>query len=622
MKKNSNTELFAYSVLCHQNGNIAEAKRGYKEILKNQPLHSDALHLLGVISAQEGKIDNALSLLGKALKIKGDHPFYLSDYANILMKKGNLIEAVVFYQKAIELMPEYAEAYNNKGLALTELERPEDAIHCYNKAITLNPKFYQAYSNRGAALRKLGKLDESIADYDFAISIAQDYFNAHFNKGNALKDKMDYNSALQSYKVAIKIQPNNADVYFNCAKVYRDINNFENSIEMYEMAISKNPSYLEAYINIGQLFADLGKHEESICYYNKAIALKKTSAEAYYNRGNSFRSLKNLNQAIDSYDKAIKYKKDYADAYYNKALSLLLSGNLKDGFRYYEYRNSLDDLNKNEFSTLPWLGDQEIIGKTLFVYHEQGLGDTIQFCRYLFLLKSSGANILFAPQMALSKLMASLDVPMKLVNIKDESLIFDYHCPLMSLPYVFNTTLENIPNNTPYLAAASSNIDKWSKIIGTKGFKIGVCWQASNTEYGKDRSFSLSYLKQLSIIPHVRIISLQKEETSLDDDKVASEINLEKLGNDLDAGPDAFIDTSAIMKCCDLIITADTAIAHLAGALGVPVWVALNYLPDWRYMLERNDSPWYPTMKLFRQRQAGNWTQVFSEVEKELCKIV
>jgi tetratricopeptide (TPR) repeat protein len=616
------TELYGYAFLCHQRGNLAEARKRYKEILKIQPSHCDALHLLGVLSAQEKSFDDALYFIGKALVIKSDNPFYLTDYANVLMQKKRLNESITYYQKAIEVMPEYADAYNNQGLALVELDRPEDAINRYNTAIFLNPKFYQAYSNRGSAHRILGRLDESVADFDYAISINKNYFNAHFNKGNVLRDKKEFSAALVCYNSAIKIQPNNSEVYFNCAKLYSDIGDIQGAINMYETAIQKNQSYFEAYINIGQLLADVGKFSESISFYNKAIALKKTCAEAYYNRGNSFRELKELQRAIESYDRAIKYKKNYVDAYYNKALSLLLGGNLQEGFKYYEFRNFINEPNKRVFSQAPWLGGCDLAGKTIFVYHEQGLGDTIQFCRYLRHLESAGAKILFAPQSTLMKLMESLEVHLQLVRIDDDSLTFDYHCPLMSLPYAFKTNLENIPSDIPYLAPSTSNLEKWTKKLGPEGFKVGVCWQAGNTRYGKHRSFSLSNLKKLSLLPNVRLISLQKEIAHFDDPDLLSKIKIEHLGQDFDNGGDAFIDTSSVMKCCDLIITADTAIAHLAGALGVTVWVALNHVPDWRYFLERDDSPWYPTMRLFRQTNSEDWNQVFDEMANELSKIL
>ncbi len=271
---------------------------------------------------------------------------------------------------------------------------------------------------------------------------------------------------------------------------------------------------------------------------------------------------------------------------------------------------------------LIWTGERDPSGKTILVHWEQGLGDTIQACRYLKLLEQAGARVLFAPQKALRALMRSLSESIEIVDADDASLAFDFHCPLMSLPLAFKTALHSIPAGGPYLSADPQRVERWASRLRGPGFRIGVAWLGSAFGASVGRSAPLAEFRRLAQTPGVRLISLQKGQAGEPLAEPPEGVKVECLGDGFDEGESAFLDTAAVMKVVDLVISVDTAAAHLAGALGVPAWVAVKSVPDWRWLLQRSDSPWYPTIRLFRQKSAGDWRGVFAEIESALAELM
>jgi len=391
------------------------------------------------------------------------------------------------------------------------------------------------------------------------------------------------------------------------------------------MEIEIKPDYADAYNNRGVVLKELMRVDEALGSYDRAIEIKPDYAEAYYNRGNALKELKRLEEAIASYDRAIEIKPDYADAFWNKALSLLLNGDLIRGWEVYEWRWKVDShtsLNRN-FPQPLWLGFKDIAGKTILLHAEQGLGDTIQFCRYAKLVKSKGAKVVLEVPKALLGLLSGLEGVDEFVEKGKALPVFDYHCPLMSLPLAFKTALESIPNKIPYIQSNISNQNKWQERIGGAGFKVAICWQGSTKgKVDVGRSFPVSLFERLAKIDGVRLISLQKNEGVEQLKSLPVGMSVETLPDDFDSGENAFLDSAAVMRCVDLVITSDTALTHLAGALGVKTWLPLKYVPDWRWMLDRSDSPWYPNHRLFRQKTSDDWIGVFKEMETELKYLV
>jgi tetratricopeptide (TPR) repeat protein len=424
---------------------------------------------------------------------------------------------------------------------------------------------------------------------------------------------------LQSLEWAISIQPNFADAYFNRANALRQMDRLDEALGDFDASLILNPRNVEGLCNRANALQELNRFEDAIACYDAAIAINPLYAEAYSNRGEAFKALNLLDQAVANYDQAISLRADYAEPLWNKGLVTLLRGDFETGWAYYEWRKKTrEPYGDRAFAKPIWDGEASLAGKTILVHWEQGLGDTIQFCRYIECFNQRGARVLFAPQKKLGALMMGLNAPFELVDVNDLGLQFDFHIPLLSSPHAFKTDHGTIPGQQPYLKVEPDLIEFWWNKIGSAGLKIGICWQGSTGRIDAGRSFAVTQFYALSGIPGVRLISLHRGEGESQLIDLPAEMNVESLGQDYDAGPHAFIDAAAAIACCDLVITSDTAIAHLAGALGVPTWVALKFFPDWRWLLNRTDSPWYPSMRLFRQPAPGDWNSVFLEMEQAL----
>jgi tetratricopeptide (TPR) repeat protein len=501
----------------------------------------------------------------------------------------SLDESLHSFAKAIQLKPGYAEAFNNRGVTLHKIRRFEEALQDYAKAIALKPDYAAAFNNRGITLHELRRFDDALTSYEKASELQPDYAEAFNNRGLTLQELRRLDEALQSYDAAIALSPDHVDAFNNRGNALKDLKRFDEALESYDKAIALNPEY----------------------------------AEAFNNRGITLQELMRLDEARKNYDKAIALRADYADACLSRSLLSLLESKFIEGWADYEWRKRIDGLSKTQsFSAPPLNSVSDLENKVVLVQSEQGLGDTIQFCRYIPMLIEAGAHVLFSPQRQLRSLMSSLNNRIEFVDVAVSEACFDCYAHLMSLPMIFSTEVGNVPASVPYLRADACRVETWRRKIGSSGLKIGICWQGSVNKVDAGRSFPVSLFKEISLIPEVRLISLHKGEGEKQLMALPSGMSVETLGKEFDCGDQAFLDTAAVMMNMDVIITSDTAIAHLAGALGVPVWVALKHVPDWRWMLDRKDSPWYPTMRLFRQRAFDDWKSVFDEIETELRSLI
>ena len=615
------SSLMRSAKACHRQGRLADARNLYRQILQKNPEHFDALHLLGVISLQSRCLSEAEELISNAIRVNPHVAEAYNHRGVVLRGLRRLEEAVVDYDRAIALKPDYAEVHNNRGNALRDLRRFGEALANYDKAIASKPNYTECHNNRGNALRDLQRLEEALASFDRAISSKPGNAEAHNNRGIVLRDLRRPEEALASFEKAIALKPDYAVACNNRGVVLRELKRPGEAIASYDRAIALKPDYAEVHNHRGNALRDLRRLEEALANYDRAIALKPDYAEAFANLGAALKELNRLDDALASFDRAIALKPDGVDAHLDKALVLLTIGDFAAGWRCYEWRKLKKEWpgGRRKWLQPVWLGAETLSGKRILVHWEQGLGDTIQFCRYVPLLEKAGAKVLFAPQTPLKSLMRGLGRSVKIIDVNDPGLAFDFHCPLLSLPLAFGTDLASIPGKTPYLHVEGSLVERWKKRMGEHGFKIGICWQGGVSKVDAGRSFPLSALYPLSQLPGVRLISLHKGAGEAQLGSLPGGMKVETLGVDFDAGPDSFRDSAAAMKCCDLVITSDSAIAHLAGALAVPLWIALKYVPEWRWMLERSHSPWYPTARLFRQRSLDDWAGVFSKIEKELA---
>ena len=614
-------EKFDVALTFHQDGNLRTAGILYEEILKRSPDHLGALHLSALICFEEKRPDLAEAFLRRAIMVASDVAPIRLAYGVALFDLGRFEEAVASYDKAISIDPYYAEAFYNRANALKDLGRYAQAIGDYAAVIAMEPGHAQAFSNQGDALQSLRRFEEALVCYAKAISLKPDWAEAYSNLGLALHEMKRFGEALSNYDQAIASRRDFATAYFNRGNTLKEIARFDEAVADYAQALMIEPENADAYSNQGDALQSLGRFAEALTRYDKAISVKPDFPEAHSNRGVCLKEVKQFEEALRSFDQATHVAPGYAEAWWNKALTLLLMGRFEAGWDLYEWRKKArDPAGARSFNRPVWLGQEDIANKTLLVHAEQGFGDAIQFARYLPGLNEMGAKVLFAPHGVLGRLMGTLDATVQIVKEDDSALEFDYHVPLMSLPLVFKTDFSNLPSRAAYLRAEEPRVDSWKKRLGPDGFKVGICWQGSRGAADVGRSFCIRQLFELSQIPGLRLISLQKGDGASQLLGLPQGMVVETLGADFDAGPDAFVDTAAVMKCCDLVITSDTAVAHLAGALGVKTWVALKHVPDWRWFLERDDSPWYPSIRLFRQPSPGDWDGVFARMKAALVQ--
>ena len=640
MSKLSVSQSIIKAKSCVKKGRIEEAKNIYQQILKAFPSNrraQEGLANLGRINQNFGpknvpqdKIEQLMSFYKRgqmpktvtlAQELIKNYPdqfilWNLLGAANISLNQTS--NALAAFKKVTELNPDYADGFNNLGLTLQSTRRFGEAISCYKKALSIKPDFADAHNNLGNALKDEGNLKEAIKAYKKAISLRPNYAEAHNNLGVVFQEEGALTKAISCYKKALSIKPDFADAHNNLGNALKDEGNLKEAIKAYKKAISLRPNYAEAHNNLGVVFQEEGALTKAIECYKKAFSIKPNFADAYYNIANTLKEQRKLNEAIQTYKKAISLRPDYVEANYNLSLVYLLNGKLEKGLKLYEwrYRKKREIRTRAPREKLYWNGLEPIKGKRFLVYEEQGLGDIIQFCRYLPLLRKMGADLSFQVTKKLHSLIQTMDGDLKLTSSLPDEKELDFEAPLMSLPFLLNTTIKTIPNKIPYLFANPKKAVLWSKSFNEENFKVGVCWQGSKNKIDVGRSFPLSLFEGISRLENVELISLHKGEGEKQINDI--KFNLTTLGDDFDVGEDSFIDTTAVMVSCDLIISSDTAIAHLAGALGKPTWVALKYIPDWRWMLEGDSNPWYPTVKLYRQRKQGDWQHVFDSMRRDL----
>jgi len=500
-----------------------------------------------------------------------------------------------------------------------ELDRAEDALLSYGHAALLKPDLAEAHFNRANAAARLGRQQDALEGYDRTLVLKPGFAEAHHARANALEKLGRLSEALDGFSRAAALKPALAEAHNNKGNVLCRLGRHAEAVESYTRAVRARPGYALAWNNLGSALRHLGRLEEALESCDRAIALAPAIAAAHYNRGNVLKALERLPESIESYDRAIALAPEFADAHKNRATTTLLMGDFERGWERYERRNARVSIPPNSGSI--WTGEENLDGKSLLIWAEQGFGDTFQFCRYASLLADRGGRVTLAVQDPLVAILKCLEPAVAVTGLGNAPAGFDCCISLMSIPHALRTCSHNIPAAIPYLRADPDRTRQWRDRIGTQGFKIGICWQgAAGGEVDIGRSFPVRHFETLTDIPGLRLISLQKNAGVEQLRELPAGMNVETFGDTLDPGPEAFVDTAAIMENLDLVITSDTAAAHLAGALGRPAWVALSRVPDWRWLLDRSDSPWYPTMRLFRQSRSGDWPEVFAAIKASLLE--
>jgi tetratricopeptide (TPR) repeat protein len=490
-------------------------------------------------------------------------------------QKGDGLAALGFIDRAVAIDPECADFHNNKGLILANLGKTDEAVAAHAEAVRHRPDFAEAHNNLGNVLLKKGAFPEAVAAYRRTIALRPDYANAHNNLGVAFQKQKKLEEAIAAYRTAVTLQPDHGEAHSNLGVALRETGRMSEAIEEYRTAIRFDDECVDAYVNLGAALHDTGHDDDAIPLLNCAIELNP----------------------------------HHEPAHYNLALALLTKGDYERGWEEYEHR-AFALWARRKMAAPLWNGT-DLTGKTILLVGEGGFGDAIQFARYIPMVKQRGGHVIVQVQGELVQLLKGIDGADEVLPKEQRPPIIDTYCPLLSLPRVFGTTIQNIPAS-PYLSANAAISQRWAtKLADKKGLRIGLAWAGSKAHHNDaNRSLALSQFAPLRSIPEIWLFSLQRDRAG----ENSAAVDLIDWTNELSD----FTKTAGLIANLDLVISVDTAVAHLAAAMGKKVWLLLPFVADWRWNVDRSDSPWYPTMRLFRQEVAGEWNSVISRVSEAL----
>jgi hypothetical protein len=581
-----------------------------------------------------GRREEALTRYQRARTLKPDLAEAHCGEGSIYAENGQRESALVSLEQALRINPHFVEAHNNRGVVLASMGLYEKALASYQCAINAKPDYAEAYYNRAGLLRERGQLEAALVDYNRAIACKAEYPHAYFNRGLALQELKRPEAALESYDEAIKMLPDLAEAHLGRGAVLIVLGRGADALINLERAIALRPDYAEAYYNRGRVLIDGGMEEEALESYEHAIRLKPDFVAALVNSGFIFGSRLQFAEALERYDRAIALDPNNADAHFNKATLLLLSGDFAGGWIEHEWRwqytKSSPSIVGGKRLDMPlWLGNESIEGKTILLHDEQGLGDTIQFCRYAKRAAEAGANVILVVRESLLGIMSDLEGVARTLPTGIDLPECDFHCPLMSLPLAFNTTLESIPAEVPYLKCNPQKLVEWREMLGEADrLRVGLVW-SGGFRANQPEMWSINQRRNIPLAkfaplrhPGIEFYSLQKGQPAESElvELMSTNWNGPQL-IDFTAGSD-MADIAALIQNLDLIISVDTSIAHLAGALGKPVWILIRFDTDWRWLLDGSASPWYPTARLYRQARPGDWDGVIHNVVRDLNQVI
>jgi tetratricopeptide (TPR) repeat protein len=613
-------ELFDAAVEFYRGNRRTEAEVLLVRLLDRSADHVDALHLLGLIAARSGRSARAVELLSRATALHSGSAELHRHLGNALRDQGSTEEALVSYDRAIALRRDFREAFVNRGMLLCSLQRSGEALASFDAALALSPADAETHIWRASALINLGRPGEALVSCDAALRRQPASVPAFVNRASALYALRRHEEALASAEAAIALDPNSLDGHLGRAASLCALDRARDALEELNSVLARDPGNAAAHNLRGVALLDLHQTDEALVSFERAIELRPDFADAHGNRGSALAAMGAYDSANASFDRAVALQPAAGQPRYNKGIRYLQLGWFEEGWNLYEWRHVADrTAREHKLAGLLWDGEQEVAGKIFYAYAEQGLGDTIQFCRYARLLKERGARVILAVQAGLRALLSSLDPEILVVpSSQPPPDDVDFHSSLLSLPRTFRTRVDDIPAPKRYLRADPELVAAWRERLGMHGFRIGICWQGSLGRIDIGRSFSVRHFEGIAALPAVRLVSLQKGVALEQLGSLPQGMTIEYPGDEFDSGPDAFLDAAAVVQCMDLVITCDTSIAHLAGALGRPTWVALKHNPDWRWLLDREDTPWYPSLRLFRQRRPGDWDGVFENMRNSI----
>ena len=655
--KNANIQQLVMSgVTHHQAGRLAEAEVLYTRAIEASPQNADALYLRGSLFYQTGRCDaavnelnravqlnpknsNALNNLGLALQEQGkqteaierytealcitpDFPAALYNIGSALQQIGDLDGAIARYTHALRLVPNYPEAHSNFGNALREQGKLDEAVARFTEALRLRPDYPDALNNLGLALQDQGKLDDAITRFGDALRIKSDSPTVLYNLGNALRAQSKLDDAINRYIEALQIKPDYLEAIINLGLALQAQDKLDDAIVRYTQALGINPDYAEARYNLGNVLKAQGKLDDAIVQYTEALRIKPDYPEALVNLGSALKGQGKLDAALAQYAEALRIKPNFPEGQWNESLARLMVGDFELGWRKYESRWKNNEVMPPHEHKQPLWDGSNLGGKSILIHCEQGFGDSIQFIRYAKFVKRAGGRVVVLCQPALMRLfqnVAGIDV---LVSDVGQIPPCDYQVPLLSLPMILGTTLSTIPVDTPYLYPESDLVAAWrERFAMLPGLKVGMVWAGSpmlgnslTNQVDRLRSMRLADFSPLADIPGITLISLQKGAPAAQIHDDSGGLRLLDLMDQIND----FVETAALVANLDLVISVDTSVAHLVGAMAKPVWIMSRFDGCWRWLMDREDSPWYPTARLFRQNISGDWRGVVDRVATEL----
>jgi tetratricopeptide (TPR) repeat protein len=637
----------------HQAGRLRQAEEVYRQIVHSSPGHADAWGLLGAAAYAQGRLQEAADSLGHALRLRPGWIEARTNLASVQGDMGQLDEAALALEQVCRERPDFAVAHFNLGNVRRKQDRFAEAITSYEEALRLQPGFVEALHNLGYALHQQGRIEEAIARFQQVLRLQPARPTTHNNLGICLAVHDRLPEAAAHYRRALELRPDYPEAAANLAYVLADLgqldeaehlaehtvleqplearahdcrgyvlsrrSRLDEAVACHEEALRLQPSYVEARNNLGNALLDGDKPELAEPHFREAVRRKPHFAVAHNNLAGALMAQGKWQEAQASYERAVALQPSFAQAHKNLGWMMILRGDDEHGWPEYEWRLGTKEFPLRRCPQPYWDGSP-LAGRAILLHAEQGLGDTLQFVRYAPLVRAQGARVIVEVPRALVPLIRSMAGIDELVACGQVLPAFDVHCSLMSLPALLRTRQDTIPANVPYLFADPDLVKHWrARLAEAGGCKIGIAWQGNPEPlWDRQRSFPLGHLEPVATVPGVRLYSLQKKHGLEQIGQLGNRFAVTDLGSTLDEHTGAFIETAAVMMNLDLVITCDSAIGHLAGALGVPFWLASSFVPNFRWMLDRTDSPWYPTARLFRQKRRGEWGPVFEEMARAL----
>lgn len=605
--------LLQSAVRLMQQGRADEALRALAPLLKAEPDNPDALALTGLAHAHRGENEEAARLMARALALNPNHPATQFNHANVLRKLERWSEAQQAYARVLVLKPDHAEARRAHAHVLAELKRDADALAELDRVATDR---IDTLTLRAKLRFNAGRGADALADYDRIVALDPQNWEAWNNRGIVLDQFDRPEDALKSYDRALALRANDDNVLHNRGAALLCLTRYEEALPLFERLVATDPDRADNWSCRGVALASLMRLDEALASFEKGLTLDPQSLRALNGKGMTLVALGRVDEAIAIYKTAARLHPGNPMTHGNLAFAELVAGNFKDGFANYEWRRKDGPIGKSQrsYPQGEWNGE-DIAGKTLLLHPEQGLGDVVQFARFVPAIAANGARIVIEAPAPLANLLRTLAGGATVVRSGEALPSFDVHAPLMSLAHKLKLTLETIPT-APYLRADAQKRAAWrSRLAPLQGKRVGVCWSGHRIHKNDHaRSIPFATFSGMLEAKGVAFVSLQREVRPTDEAARSHPGVVDWMSEVAD-----FADTAALIAELDLVVTVDTSVAHVAGALGKPVWILLAAAPDWRWLLGRDDSPWYPTARLFRQQKLGDWPSVVTRVRNELA---